>query len=323
MSEAYSRKIYCENSINFHFSEGGGGRENSSRRCIAQYTGDNSCMPRHVKNVISVNMAMPMIKNLQQEVYLSFGKSSIVVKVVAVAVTIGYFLSYAKSVVPFLAVTPGYVLPPNFWVWTFVTHSFIEFHFWEVLADIAVLILCGKLLEPLWGALDMLIFLAVVNTGVALASSFLYIGIYLVTKNEEYLFETYIHGLVGYVAGFSVAVKQVMPDHKLLSSPFGTLRNTHIPLLLMFVTITLRLINVVDGPYPFMFGFGILISWTYLRFYQKHSNGNRGDMADQFSFARYLHMSSSTLVRSVLFLLLRYILMMHVEINAIIRIEIS
>lgn len=242
--------------------------------------------------VTSVNMAMPMIKNLQQEVYLSFGKSSVVVKVVAVAVTIGYFLSYAKSVVPFLAVTPGYVLPPNFWVWTFVTHSFIEFHFWEVLADIAVLILCGKLLEPLWGALDMLIFLAVVNTGVALASSFLYIGIYLVTKNEEYLFETYIHGLVGYVAGFSVAVKQVMPDHKLLSSPFGTLRNTHIPLLLMFVTITLRLINVVDGPYPFMFGFGILISWTYLRFYQKHSNGNRGDMADQFSFARYFHMST-------------------------------
>lgn len=135
--------------------------------------------------VTSVNMAMPMIKNLQQEVYLSFGKSSIVVKVVAVAVTIGYFLSYAKSVVPFLAVTPGYVLPPNFWVWTFVTHSFIEFHFWEVLADIAVLILCGKLLEPLWGALDMLIFLAVVNTGVALASSFLYIGIYLVTKMKS------------------------------------------------------------------------------------------------------------------------------------------
>ncbi|XP_048741794.1 transmembrane protein 115-like [Ostrea edulis] len=232
-------------------------------------------------------MAMPMIKTLQQEIYLSFGKSSIVVKVVAVAVTIGYFLSFAKSIVPYLAVTPGYVLPPNFWVWTFVTHSFIEFHFWEVLADIAVLILCGKLLEPLWGALDMLIFLAVVNTGVALASSFLYIGIYLVTKNEEYLFETYIHGMVGYVAGFSVAVKQVMPDHKLLSSPFGTLRNTHIPLLLMFITITLRLINVVDGPYPFMFGFGILISWTYLRFYQKHSNGNRGDMADQFSFSSF------------------------------------
>lgn len=276
--------------------------------------------------VTSVNMAVPMIKNLQQEVYLSFGKSSIVVKVVAVAVTIGYFLSYAKSVVPFLAVTPGYVLPPNFWVWTFVTHSFIEFHFWEVLADIAVLILCGKLLEPLWGALDMLIFLAVVNTGVALASSFLYIGIYLVTKNEEYLFETYIHGLVGYVAGFSVAVKQVMPDHKLLSSPFGTLRNTHIPLLLMFVTITLRLINVVDGPYPFMFGFGILISWTYLRFYQKHSNGNRGDMADQFSFARYFHMSTLEHVEVscfVFWFFFRSILIMHVETNAINHIEIT
>jgi hypothetical protein len=160
-------------------------------------------------------------------------------------------------------------------------------HIWDVLIDISVLILCGKLLEPLWGAMDMLIFFGIINTGVAIGTAFVYIGFYLVTKNEEYLFETYIYGLAGYIAGFSVAVKQAMPDHVLATSPFGKLRNTHIPLLLLFVTITLRLIGLLEGPYPFMFGFGILISWIYLRFYQKHSNGNRGDMADNFGFARY------------------------------------
>ncbi|KAJ8301208.1 hypothetical protein KUTeg_020195 [Tegillarca granosa] len=177
---------------------------------------------------------------VQQQFSTAVGKSSVVVKSIALAVTIGYFISFAKSAIPYIAVTPGYVMPPNFWVWTFLTHSFVELHFWDVLIDVSVVILCGKLLEPLWGAMDMLIFFIVVNTGVAIATSFLYISFYLVTKNEEYLFETYIHGLAGYIAGFSVAVKQVMPDHVLLTSPFGKLRNTHIPLLLLIVALTLR-----------------------------------------------------------------------------------
>lgn len=37
-----------------------------------------------------------------------------------------------------------------------------------------------------------------------------------------------------------------------------------------------------------MFGSGIVFSWTYLRFYQRHTNGSRGDHAENFNFARYL-----------------------------------
>ena len=229
----------------------------------------------------------------KQNVAAAFGNSSIVVKSVAVLVCIGYFLSFIPSGAPYITVVPGYVLPPNFWVWTYATHTFIEFHFWDVLADVLVVILCGKLLEPLWGAMDMLVFFVVINLCVAIATSFTYIIFYLATKNEDYLFETYIHGLAGYIAGFSVAVKQVMPDHMLVNSPFGKLRNTHIPLLLVLLVFTLRLAGAVDGPYPFMFIWGVLISWIYLRFYQKHSNGNRGDLADNFSFARYSIFSST------------------------------
>ncbi|BFZ10529.1 hypothetical protein BsWGS_13568 [Bradybaena similaris] len=36
-----------------------------------------------------------------------------------------------------------------------------------------------------------------------------------------------------------------------------------------------------------MFVSGLVISWVYLRFYQKQSDGNRGDMADNFSFASF------------------------------------
>ena len=118
---------------------------------------------------------------------------------------------------------------PNFAFWTYITHSFVETHIWIVVVDIGVVILYGKLLEPLWGALEMLIFYGVVNTVVAFLTCCVYLFIYLATKNEEYLFDTHICGLAGYVAGFAVAVKQVMPDHVLVSTPFGKLRNKHIP----------------------------------------------------------------------------------------------
>ncbi|KAK3102797.1 hypothetical protein FSP39_013982 [Pinctada imbricata] len=226
---------------------------------------------------------MPMMKNLQQQASIAVGNSSVVVKTVAVLLVFGYFLTFIHSITDHITVTPGHFA----WVWTYASHSFIELHFWDVIIDIAVIILCGKLLEPLWGAMDMLIFYVVVTTFVAIATQFLYLSLYMVTKNVEYLFDTHICGQAGFIAGFSVAVKQVMPDHVLLASPFGKLRNTHIPLLLLIVAITLRLCQLLEGPYPFMFGFGILISWIYLRFYQKHGNGNRGDMGDNFSFASF------------------------------------
>ena len=38
----------------------------------------------------------------------------------------------------------------------------------------AVIVLVGKLLEPLWGAVEMIVFFMVVNVGVAVVSAFFY-----------------------------------------------------------------------------------------------------------------------------------------------------
>ncbi len=241
---------------------------------------------RDVTKNMATSTTQKNISFCKQQISAALGNSSVVVKFVCVAVFLCYFLSYSETAVNLLTVTPGYVTPPNFWFWTYITHSFIEVHIWCVIVDLGIVVLYGKLLEPLWGALEMLIFYVVVNTGVAMVTSFTYLCIYFITKNEEYLFDTHIHGLAGYVAGFSVAVKQVMPDHVLINSPFGKLRNKHIPHFLLYLAIIMRIIGGVDGPYPIMFGMGLLVSWVYLRFYQKHNNGNRGDMADSFTFAR-------------------------------------
>ena len=131
-------------------------------------------------------------------------------------------------------------------------------------------------------------------------------------------FQVHIHGLSGYLAGVSIAVKQVMPDHVLarwswsegkqlslifvhiFRTPLGKITNRHIPLSVFGLTFILWALGAVEGSYCTMFGTGLIVSWVYLRFYQVvlkteglkseqkiqvHSNGSKGDLADSFAFS--------------------------------------
>src|SRR5258705_9935112 len=78
-----------------------------------------------------------------------------------------------------------------------------------------------------------------------------------------------------------------MPEHVLVLSPIGKLRNRNVPLSVLLLSVLLWLLGQLDGTHPVMFGSGLLISWTYLRFYQRHRNGTQGDPAETFAFAGF------------------------------------
>lgn len=67
--------------------------------------------------------------------------------------------------------------------------------------DIVTVGLCGKLIEPLWGAMEMMTFFAIVNFGVAVLSALFYLFLYMCTNDPDLLFDIHIHGLTGYIAG--------------------------------------------------------------------------------------------------------------------------
>lgn len=236
----------------------------------------------------SIHTSSQNLRLVQSTIYTSVGSSSILVKAVSVTLIVFYFLAFSERLFDFFSAVPGYVLPPNFWIWTLVTHSFLQRHFILVLVDICVVVLSGKLLEPIWGPLQICIFFLIVTSLSAAITAVTYVFLYYITGNTIYLFETHIHGLGAYIGGFVVAVKQLMPDHVLLTLPFGKFRNKHMALTLLITAAIFSLINVINGPYALHFGLGIFVSWIYLRFYQRHKNGKRGDMADDFSFARLL-----------------------------------
>lgn len=64
------------------------------------------------------------------------------------------------------------------------------------------------------------------------------------------------------------------------------------PLIVAILSVLFWLCGILDGTTPTMFISGLIVSWVYLRFYQHHSNGNRGDGSESFTFARYLEIFS-------------------------------
>jgi len=99
------------------------------------------------------------------------------------------------------------------------------------------------------------------------------------------LFENHLHGFATFIAALTVAMKQTEADVVLFASPFGKVQRRHLPLGLLACSIVLRVLAVVDPPFPVLFFWGIVVSWVYLRYYQAHTGNRRGDMADSFSFA--------------------------------------
>lgn len=219
--------------------------------------------------------------NLQQEGSPLFRTSNFV-KIFCILISIGYLLSFLETVVELVAVTPGYLLPPHFSIWTLGTFFLIECHFFEVLVDIVTIVLCAKLIEPLWGQLEMISFFFICNLCSVVLTTVCYLFLYMCTKNSEVLFNVRIYGLAAYVAGVAVAVQQVMPDHPIV----GKFTNRNVPLSVLFLSTVLWLVGLLEGTYPLMFCNGIIISWIYLRFWQQHSNSRRGDPSEAFQFEK-------------------------------------
>lgn len=165
---------------------------------------------------------------LKKELFALLQNTSPVITLICSITIIGYLLSFSELAVKHLTVTPGYILPnTEFWIWTAFTFCFVELHWWEVLVDVITVGLCGKMIEPLWGQMEMFKFFAICNLGVSILTTIYYLFNYMCTKDPQILFNVHIHGLAGYVAGFSVAVHQIMPDHLIFNTRFGKITNRY------------------------------------------------------------------------------------------------
>ncbi|KAF6726064.1 Transmembrane protein 115 [Oryzias melastigma] len=229
-----------------------------------------------------MNRYLPVAR---QHFLAALASTSVVVKSISAVVVLLYLLSWAADTTYALGVTPGFLFPPNFWVWTLVTHGVVEQHVWGMAANVGTMMACGRLLEPLWGALELLIFFAVVNVSSGLLAGLSYLLTYVATFDLDFLFAVRIHGVAGFLGGVLVALKQTMGDTTVLRVPQVRLKAA--PALVLLLLALLRLSGLLNSSAPLAaFSYGSLSGWVYLRFYQRHSRG-RGDMSDHFAFASF------------------------------------
>ena len=213
--------------------------------------------------------------------------SSNIVKSFCFCVLLGYVLSYKSELVALFVLVPGKMLPPNYFLWAFVTHCFVETRLVETLVDCVVIMLYSRLLEPLWGTLECIQFFFIVTVFSGIATAFIYVFMFAVTFNEAYLFNTYLCGMASMLGGFAVAIKQIMPDTVLVNTSLVRIKQDHLPLLLIVASVVLQMAQLVQRTQMIMLACGVFIAWLYLRFFQKHKSGVRGDSSSSFVFASF------------------------------------
>jgi membrane associated rhomboid family serine protease len=209
--------------------------------------------------------------------------ASVVVKSSIGLLVVFYFIGLIPPVYSVLSLSPALLLPPNFRVWTLITGLLIEATFFNLVIDIPVMIVCGMYLEPVWGAMELLKFIAITGVGTAISTSFVSLAAYAITHNHSFWFVQF-SGVAGVLGGVTVAFKQILPDQK-LNLKYKVLRVQQLPFITIVLFILLSLIGVFQYTQIVMVVCGIAVGWTYLRFYQPHGRNSRGDMNEMFEAA--------------------------------------
>ncbi|KAF0913550.1 hypothetical protein E2562_023287 [Oryza meyeriana var. granulata] len=132
-------------------------------------------------------------------------------KGLAVILFLGHIVIWLfPSTVTYLALIPSRTIP---FAWNLVTSGYIEQTIPGVIVSIAGLLILGKVLEPLWGAKELLKFIFIVNLSTSVCVFVTAIVLYYITQQEIYLY-TPFSGFYGVLSGFLVGIKQILPDQE-------------------------------------------------------------------------------------------------------------
>ncbi|RLN38744.1 rhomboid-like protein 19 isoform X1 [Panicum miliaceum] len=183
----------------------------------------------------------------------------------------------------YLTLIPGRTIP---FAWNLVTAGYVEQTIPGVIVSIVGLLLFGKVLEPLWGAKELLKFIFIVNLSTSACVFVTAIVLYYITQEESYLY-TPLSGFYGVLSGLLVGIKQILPDQE-LNLFVLKISAKWIPSMVAFVSVVVSFFLKESMAYLPTILFGIYVSWIYLRYFQKRLEvGLRGDPSDEFSFSSF------------------------------------
>ncbi|PTU18147.1 hypothetical protein P175DRAFT_0560047 [Aspergillus ochraceoroseus IBT 24754] len=218
-----------------------------------------------------------------------------------------------SPIIPYLTLVPSQFI---FYPWTLLTATFVEQNIFTVLLNASTLFYGGKYLERAWGSREFakfIIAIAVIPNVAMVLLHLMWITIrggsssgYALFSPEECttscafpanppsLSVTQICGGISIQASFLVAFKQLVPEHTVtIFKGLVKMRVKHFPAVFLLLN---TLSGVILGTHvaALLSWFGLLTSWTYLRFFKRQPDltgtstdglGIKGDASETFAFA--------------------------------------
>ena len=194
-----------------------------------------------------------------------------------------------------MALTPYSVVSKP---WTLVTSGYYEMSLAALATDCCGLVYIGNNLEPIWGSRELARFVLGVNIATATMSWLSMCALYVFSGLDEFYLFAKFGGFHGVLAGLLLALRQTSPEEPVFDDArFGgaddyaslrALRNKH--LIGAYLCFTAAYAFMSGGKHHhvglYLFDlWGAYSAWVYLRFFQPHGTGPRGDSSPDFAFA--------------------------------------
>uniref|UniRef100_A0AC34QCS5 Uncharacterized protein n=1 Tax=Panagrolaimus sp. JU765 TaxID=591449 RepID=A0AC34QCS5_9BILA len=200
------------------------------------------------------------------------------------ALLVGFILTLITPLYDFFSLTPSHIF--TFQLWKLATFSFFEPNLLVLLYNFVVAYQFFYLIEPVWGHAESIKFAAIVQLITPLCIALIAIFEFAFFQSFNFYYYGILNGLSPLAVGILVAVKQFLPDTVVVATPFGRIKNNHLPGCSLAGSFILWIFGFVRGAVIFQIAFGIQVAWCYLRFYQIQSDTHEfGDHSEHFAWA--------------------------------------
>ncbi|OTA57208.1 rhomboid family protein [Hypoxylon sp. EC38] len=212
--------------------------------------------------------------------------------VLSAAVRYRQWSAHSEIVVEWLTLIPQLSL---FYPWTFLSATLVENNIFTLGIALLTLYHGGKYLERAWSSREFAKFLLVASLIPNTLTFLVLVSLFTITRNEDWTLMT-IAGTIPLQISFLVAFSQLVPAHTVtLFRGVISLRVPRFPLLYIGVVTILSITPLLTSASLLLAIFGLLASWTYLRFFKtvfpdldsSQPASLRGDASETFAFAEF------------------------------------
>ncbi|KAI4870643.1 DUF1751-domain-containing protein [Hypoxylon rubiginosum] len=212
--------------------------------------------------------------------------------VLSAAVRYRQWSAHSEIVVEWLTLIPQLSV---FYPWTFLTATLVENNIFTLAIAGLTLYHGGKYLERAWSSREFAKFLLVASLIPNTLTFLVLVTLFTITRNEAWTLTT-VAGTIPLQISFLVAFSQLVPAHTVtIFRGLVSLRVPRFPLLYICLVTVLSLTPLLTSASLLLAIFGLLASWTYLRFYKtvfpdldsSQSASLRGDASETFAFAEF------------------------------------